>query len=411
MPAPAAPPVESPAALLASPTEPSPPAADAASEAVSEDTTEAELDRTTTADQATGADGAATDDDDAAPRTSAPASATATTPPTASGTEAVPAAEETFDFKALSFAAITAAHKKSLGPRTVAGDTDADTDAPEENTPQEHEPAAAEDSPAVSMDTPGEPETPAENVPTSPDAETPAVVEPPALFVPPTLRTAPAAMPPSPFPMQTAPPQHRPSPFPTPRGGASPSLPAVHGYAPEASYAGWRPPTEADHAARRRRFALIGGATAAVVAAIVVVAVVVNMANRQQWEPIEAMIAEPREVQSLQLVLGSCVETIPADGEVAEVLAVPCDVEHTAQVVGRTDFADAAVWPGRDDVDKRVALVCGTKQLGPIARTSQVANSVSYVVWGPSEESWDDGDRVGLCLATTGDPITRDLLQ
>ena len=39
-----------------------------------------------------------------------------------------------------------------------------------------------------------------------------------------------------------------------------------------------------------------------------------------------------------------------------------------------TDFADAAVWPGRDEVDKRVALVCGTKQLGPIARTSQIVN-------------------------------------
>jgi hypothetical protein len=33
------------------------------------------------------------------------------------------------------------------------------------------------------------------------------------------------------------------------------------------------------------------------------------------------------------------------------------------------------------------------------------------VVWGPSEESWSDGDRVGLCLATTAEPITQDLLQ
>jgi hypothetical protein len=62
-------------------------------------------------------------------------------------------------------------------------------------------------------------------------------------------------------------------------------------------------------------------------------------------------------------------------------------------------------------VDKRVAQVCGTKQLGPIARSSQLTNTVRYVVWGPSEESWDDGDRVGLCLATTAEPITQDLLQ
>jgi hypothetical protein len=147
------------------------------------------------------------------------------------------------------------------------------------------------------------------------------------------------------------------------------------------------------------------------VAVVAVIALVVNMVSKQQWEPIEAMIAEPREVHPLQLVLGSCVETVPEDGEVSEVLAVPCDTAHAAQVVGRTDFADAAVWPGRDEVDKRVAQVCGTKQLGPIARNSQLVNSVSYVVWGPSEESWGDGDRVGLCLATTNEPITQDLLQ
>ncbi|WP_084800353.1 septum formation family protein, partial [Promicromonospora kroppenstedtii] len=158
-------------------------------------------------------------------------------------------------------------------------------------------------------------------------------------------------------------------------------------------------------------YALIGGATLAVVAVVAVIALIVNMVGRQQWEPIEAMIAEPQEVHPLQLVLGSCVESVPADGEVSEVLAVPCDASHTAQVVGRTDFADAAVWPGRDAVDKRIAQVCGTKQLGPVARTSPVAGSVSYVVWGPSEESWADGDRVGLCLATTSEPITQDLLQ
>jgi hypothetical protein len=185
----------------------------------------------------------------------------------------------------------------------------------------------------------------------------------------------------------------------------------VHDYAPEASYSGWRPPTPQDESARRRRFALIGGALVAVIAVVAVVAIIVNLVNRQQWEPIEAMIAEPQEVHPLQLVLGSCVESVPEDGEVSEVLAVPCDASHTAQVVGRTDFADAAVWPGRDEVDKRVALVCGTKQLGPVARTSPLADSVRYVVWGPSEESWGDGDRVGLCLATTAEPVTQDLLQ
>jgi hypothetical protein len=365
---------------------------------------------------------------------------------TPSDGKAGPAVDETLDFKALSFAAITEAHKKALGPRTVAGDAEAadeqqtealtgDASADTEEAPGGTEARAAEKPTTEEKPAPGE-RVAAEQQPTAETtvpaaertapAESAAPTEAPELFASPTTRIPPVVAPPSPFPTPAGPPQHQPgvpphtqggapqqppSPFPSPRGGAGHSFPAVHGYAPEATYAGWRPSTEADDAARRRRIALIGGAVAAVVAVVVVIVLVVNMVSKQQWEPIEAMIAEPREVHPLQLVLGSCVETMPEDGEVSEVLAVPCDASHTAQVVGRTDFADAAVWPGRDQVDKRVAQVCGTKQLGPIARTSQLAGSVSYVVWGPSEESWADGDRVGLCLATTDEPITQDLLQ
>lgn len=349
-----------------------------------------------------------------------PATSTSTgsgTPSTPDPSEDVtaPAADETFDFKALSFAAITAAHKKAVESRTAEDETDAPAG-------QEADGAAATEQPPAAA----EPEAPAPAEAASdgsvPEAGVPAA---PELFASPATPTPAPAVPPSPFPAGEAPQQHRsgtatqvqpavqpsvPSPFPAP-GGAAHGFPAVHDYAPEATYAGWRLPTPADETARRRRFVLMGAAVVAVIAVVAVVAIIVNVIGRQQWEPIEALIAESREVHPLQLVLGSCVETVPGDGEVSEVLAVPCDAAHAAQVVGRTDFADAAVWPGRDEVDQRVAQVCGTKQLGPRARASSLTDSVRYVVWGPSEESWDDGDRVGLCLATTAEPTTQDLLQ
>ncbi|WP_369370588.1 septum formation family protein [Promicromonospora sp. Populi] len=333
--------------------------------------------------------------------------------PKSSSSKKAPVVDESFDFKALSFAAISAAHKKALGPRTVAGEaaagqkTEDATDAQNRAAERVSEPLTEEEAAAHAK------------------AEAARAAKAEAeLFAPPATHIPPVAEPPSPFPTPTAPPQHHagipvqnppaappPSPFPVSRGTSAQTFPAVNDYAPETSYAGWRPPTPADEAAKRRRFTLITGAVLAVVALVAVIAVVVNVVNRQQWEPIPTMIAEPQEVHPLQLVLGSCVESVPDDGEVSEVLAVPCDASHTAQVVGRTDFAEAAVWPGRDAVDSRIAQVCGTQQLGPTARTSPVAGSVSYVVWGPSEASWADGDRVGLCLATTDEAITQDLLQ
>jgi hypothetical protein len=434
VPAAARPKPAAPAPGPAAPVEPEHPAA----EATTPEPTEA-----TASDAEAGTEPAAApqaEADDAGSEQATPSAAGASKPAatTPSGGETNPAIDETFDFKALSFAAIAAAHKKALGPRTVVGEAE----TPEEQRAEaDGSPAeAAGDSPAEAFaaDTPAETlegdtpekEAPAEEGSTGPSGDTPsgeeAPTEAPELFASPATRTQLEPVPPSPFPTPAAPTQHQlgaptqaqpsapqqpPSPFPAPRGGSAHSFPAVHDYAPEASYAGWHPPTPAEETAKRRRFALIAGAVLAVVAVVAVTAVILNVVNRQQWEPIEAMIAEPQEVHPLQLVLGSCVESIPADGEVSEVLAVPCDASHTAQVVGRTDFADAAVWPGRDDVDKRIAQVCGTKQLGPIARTSPVADTVSYVVWGPSEASWDDGDRVGLCLATTPEPITQDLLQ
>ena len=295
--------------------------------------------------------------------------------------------DESYGFKALSFAAITAAHKRELGPRTV------------DNKVTAAEDESAEESPDEATSAGGTPIAAGRTEKVVPSAERNE------LFAPPAART------PSEAPTHVRPPPP-PSPFPVPRGGpAAHPFPVVHDYAPEASYAGWRPPTSAEESAKRRRSALIGGAVLAVVAVITAAVVVANTVGKQQWVSLDAMLAEPQEAHPLQLVLGSCVESIPADGEVSEVLAVPCDAAHTAQVVGRTDFADAAVWPGRDDVDRRIVQVCGTKQLGPVARTGPIAGSVTYVVWGPSEKSWDDGDRVGLCLATTADPITQDLLQ
>ncbi|MFI9485168.1 septum formation family protein [Promicromonospora sp. NPDC052451] len=366
-----------------------------------------------------------------------PAPATASDAENARSTTSVaPITDADLDFKALSFAAIAEAHKKALGPRTVVGEVSTDRNREPGAGAEDTSAATPADPPADGAETEqadveqAESEqaavehTSVEHTAPSQAVDDAEATGTPDLFAAPTTHTPPTAAPPSPFPTPAAPVQHHPgasaqptapqqppSPFPAAPGNAAHGFPAVHDYAPEATYAGWRPATPADESAKRRRYALVGGAVVAVIAVVAVVAVVVNMVARQQWEPIEAMIAEPREVHPLQLVLGSCVETVPDDGEVSEVLAVPCDEPHTAQVVGRTDFADAAVWPGRDEVDKRVAQVCGTKQLGPVARNSPVVNTVRYVVWGPSEASWDDGDRVGLCLAATADPITQDLLQ
>jgi len=106
-------------------------------------------------------------------------------------------------------------------------------------------------------------------------------------------------------------------------------------------------------------------------------------------------------------VLGSCLRDLPS-GDVGRVTAVPCDDEHAAQVVGRTDSAPGAVWPGGDALAQRASAVCGPELLGP---TGREADGLRFVVLTPSQEGWSRGDRTGLCLAVTDAPGTHDLLS
>ncbi len=160
---------------------------------------------------------------------------------------------------------------------------------------------------------------------------------------------------------------------------------------------------------RRAAVAVVGVAVIAFVAAAVVLAS--QAALERSWEPLPATLEEPTQAHAVQLVLGSCITELPDDGLVHQVQAVPCGDPHEAQVVGRTDASPDTVWPGDDDAAARTSRACGPDLLGPAAREAGAAQGLRFVVWAPSEESWADGDRTGLCLAVTSEPRTGSLLE
>ena len=108
-----------------------------------------------------------------------------------------------------------------------------------------------------------------------------------------------------------------------------------------------------------------------------------------------ADVGAPRQAHARQLVTGSCIDPLPTAAEVDTVRVVPCRDPHAAQVVTEYAFDDAAVWPGQAAADARVAGSC---DLTPAERDA----GVRALTWAPTEDSWGGGDRLGLCLATTG---------
>ena len=161
----------------------------------------------------------------------------------------------------------------------------------------------------------------------------------------------------------------------------------------------------ATHGTRGRGLAVAGVVLGAVGTLALVGVVVAGLLTAQAQRPLPADVTSARDAHAGQLVTGSCVGELPADGSVGVVRVVPCAQEHEAQVVTQLDFDPDAVWPGQAAADARVARAC-------VLDASEVAAGVRPVTWAPTEQGWARGDRRGLCLAVVdGGGVTGSFLD
>lgn len=162
--------------------------------------------------------------------------------------------------------------------------------------------------------------------------------------------------------------------------------------------AGWDEAREARARARRR--VILGSVAAGAVVVLAVGSVLGAQAvTAARSRPLPPDVTAATSAYAVQLVTGSCLAALPADGEVDRVDVVPCGERHAAQVVAQYAFDRAAVWPGQDGAHARVARAC-------VLSDEEVAAGVRLVTWAPTESSWDAGDRTGLCLAVPTGPVT-----
>lgn len=157
-------------------------------------------------------------------------------------------------------------------------------------------------------------------------------------------------------------------------------------------------------AAQGRGLALAGVAIGVVWTAVQAVVVVSLVGAYLTSRPLPLALDGPRDAYATQLSTGHCLADLPPDGAVGQVQVVPCDRPHAAQVVSEFRFAPDAVWPGQPDADALVAAGCELS-------ADEVEAGLDAVTWAPTEESWADGDRTGLCVAHRGTAFTGSLLD
>jgi hypothetical protein len=153
-----------------------------------------------------------------------------------------------------------------------------------------------------------------------------------------------------------------------------------------------------------RWLALAGIAVGAVWTVVQVVVAVSLVTGYLATRPLPVTVDAAQDAFATQLTTGHCLADLPDDDAVGRVPVVPCDEEHSAQVVSEFRFDPDAVWPGQDDADALVAAGCELS-------AEETEAGLTAVTWAPTEGTWADGDRTGLCVAHRDAPFTGSLLD
>ncbi|MEP7762688.1 septum formation family protein [Sanguibacter sp. 25GB23B1] len=186
------------------------------------------------------------------------------------------------------------------------------------------------------------------------------------------------------------------------------------GYAPGAGYAqgpgqagpmpSWGAPPPVKAGSRAVLFSVLG----VVVLALVAVGAYFAFFAGDGAEPLEADVEESVEAYAQQVVVGNCLEELPGDGDVDTVVVVPCDEDHEAQVIAAKKFSSSSDFPGAADVKADSVEKC---TVDAIVAEDVDLSLVELSVWTPTEESWEQGDRQGLCIAAVPDGLDSSLLD
>ncbi len=110
-------------------------------------------------------------------------------------------------------------------------------------------------------------------------------------------------------------------------------------------------------------------------------------------------------INAIQVAPGTCLTTLPSSGIVATADAVKCAVPHQAEAVADYTFTGDE-WPGRSAVVSKLLDFCGSFVQPGYSDSSMFTATdwdagLRWVAWAPTERSWADNERTGLCVVYT----------
>jgi hypothetical protein len=114
-------------------------------------------------------------------------------------------------------------------------------------------------------------------------------------------------------------------------------------------------------------------------------------------------------INAIQVAPGTCLTTLPSNGTVATADAVTCATPHQAEAVADYTFTGDE-WPGRTAVVSKLLDFCGSFVQPGYSDSSMFtvtdwSAGLRWVAWAPTERSWADDERTGVCVVYTGGQV------
>lgn len=139
----------------------------------------------------------------------------------------------------------------------------------------------------------------------------------------------------------------------------------------------------------------------AVVPALLVAFGLAGCSTGPERDPETGELLAAAEIDVFELQVGDCIADLNDEGEVTTVRAVPCAEEHTDEIFAAVAIPDAEDYPGNDAIREFADDEC-YQRFEQFVGLPWENSELDYGYLGPTETSWDDGDREILC--TVGDP-------
>jgi hypothetical protein len=110
-------------------------------------------------------------------------------------------------------------------------------------------------------------------------------------------------------------------------------------------------------------------------------------------------VTQGGDITATALQVGDCVNNLQNSTDVRSLPGVPCAQPHQGEVFAVFDLPGGSTYPGRPAVREQVQAECNSR-LETYSPSAQSDTSIGLFSLYPQQESWAQGDRGVVCIAT-----------